>query len=56
MVEWAKKMQLLGAGEILLTSMDRDGQKNGFDLQLTRLVTDALEIPVIELRAVRCVL
>jgi len=46
-VEWAKKMQTLGAGEILLTSMDRDGQKNGFDLQLTRAVTDALEIPVI---------
>jgi len=46
-VEWAKKMQDLGAGEILLTSMDRDGQKNGFDLALTRAVTDALEIPVI---------
>ncbi len=46
-VEWAKNMQSLGAGEILLTSMDRDGQKNGFDLALTRLVTDALEIPVI---------
>lgn len=46
-VEWAKKMQTLGAGEILLTSMDRDGQKNGFDLKLTRAVTDALEIPVI---------
>ncbi|MBI5438325.1 MAG: imidazole glycerol phosphate synthase subunit HisF [Nitrosomonadales bacterium] len=46
-VEWAKKMQCLGAGEILLTSMDRDGQKNGFDLPLTRAVTDALEIPVI---------
>ncbi len=46
-VEWAKKMQHLGAGEILLTSMDRDGQKNGFDLALTRAVTDALEIPVI---------
>ena len=46
-VEWAKKMQSLGAGEILLTSMDRDGQKNGFDLTLTRAVTDALEIPVI---------
>jgi cyclase len=44
---WAKKMQSLGAGEILLTSMDRDGQKNGFDLALTRAVTDALEIPVI---------
>lgn len=46
-VEWAKKMQGLGAGEILLTSMDRDGQKNGFDLALTRAVTDALEIPLI---------
>ncbi len=46
-VEWAKEMQRLGAGEILLTSMDRDGQKSGFDLQLTRAVTDALEIPVI---------
>ncbi len=46
-VEWAKKMQSLGAGEILLTSMDRDGQKSGFDLLLTRRVTDALEIPVI---------
>jgi len=46
-VEWAKKMQSLGAGEILLTSMDRDGQKNGFDLALTRAVTDALDIPVI---------
>ena len=46
-VEWAKNMQRLGAGEILLTSMDRDGQKNGFDLALTHAVTDALEIPVI---------
>ncbi len=46
-VEWASKMQSLGAGEILLTSMDRDGQKTGFDLALTRAVTDALEIPVI---------
>ena len=46
-VEWAKSMQRLGAGEILLTSMDRDGQKNGFDLALIRAVTDALEIPVI---------
>ncbi len=46
-VEWAKKMQGLGAGEILLTSMDRDGQKSGFDLPLTRAVTDALDIPVI---------
>ena len=46
-VAWASKMQQLGAGEILLTSMDRDGQKNGFDLALTRAVADALEIPVI---------
>ncbi|CAH1199411.1 imidazole glycerol phosphate synthase subunit HisF [Candidatus Nitrotoga sp. BS] len=46
-VEWAKKMQALGAGEILLTSMDRDGSKIGYDLQLTRAVTDALEIPLI---------
>jgi len=46
-VEWAQKMQGLGAGEILLTSMDQDGQKKGFDLKLTRAVTDALEIPVI---------
>jgi cyclase len=46
-VEWACKMQGFGAGEILLTSMDRDGQKTGFDLELTRAVTDALEIPVI---------
>ena len=46
-VEWAQKMQNLGAGEILLTSMDQDGQKKGFDLALTRAVTDALEIPVI---------
>ncbi|MDD4928883.1 MAG: imidazole glycerol phosphate synthase subunit HisF [Gallionella sp.] len=46
-VEWSTKMQRLGAGEILLTSMDRDGQKKGFDLALTRLVTDALDIPVI---------
>jgi cyclase len=46
-VQWALKMQALGAGEILLTSMDQDGQKQGFDLALTRAVTDALEIPVI---------
>ena len=46
-VEWARKIQELGAGEILLTSMDRDGQKNGFDLVLTRSITDALDIPVI---------
>ena len=46
-IEWAKKMQRLGAGEILLTSMDKDGQKSGFDLSLTHAVTEALEIPVI---------
>ncbi|MEE8150857.1 MAG: imidazole glycerol phosphate synthase subunit HisF, partial [Nitrosomonadaceae bacterium] len=46
-VEWAKEMQLLGAGEILLTSMDRDGTRNGFNLALTRAVSDALDIPVI---------
>ncbi|CAH1906501.1 imidazole glycerol phosphate synthase subunit HisF [Candidatus Nitrotoga sp. HW29] len=46
-VEWATKMQALGAGEILLTSMDRDGSKIGYDLQLVRAVTDALEIPLI---------
>ena len=46
-IEWAIKMQTLGAGEILLTSMDRDGSKIGFDLALTRAVSNALEIPVI---------
>lgn len=46
-VEWAAKVCSLGAGEILLTSMDRDGTKNGFDLGLTRAVSDAVHIPVI---------
>ena len=46
-LEWAIKMQTLGAGEILLTSIDRDGSKIGFDLALTRAVSNALEIPVI---------
>jgi len=46
-IDWAKKMQALGAGEILLTSMDRDGTKVGFDLPLTRAVSDAVSIPVI---------
>ena len=46
-VEWAQKIAFLGAGEILLTSMDRDGTKNGFDLGLTRAVSDAVSIPVI---------
>jgi imidazole glycerol-phosphate synthase subunit HisF len=40
-------MQALGAGEILLTSMDRDGTRNGFDLELTRAVSDAVDVPVI---------
>ncbi len=46
-VEWARKMQNLGAGEILLTSMDRDGTRKGFDLALTRAVADAVDVPVI---------
>ncbi|WP_369795111.1 imidazole glycerol phosphate synthase subunit HisF [Azoarcus sp. KH32C] len=46
-IEWAKKVAALGAGEILLTSMDRDGTKIGFDLALTRAVSDAVSIPVI---------
>ncbi|MBO5998181.1 MAG: imidazole glycerol phosphate synthase subunit HisF [Lachnospiraceae bacterium] len=46
-VEWAKKACGLGAGEILLTSMDADGTKNGYDLELTKLVSDAVSIPVI---------
>jgi len=46
-IEWAQKVESLGAGEILLTSMDRDGTKNGFDLALTRAVADAVSIPVI---------
>jgi cyclase len=46
-VEWAKKMVEYGAGEILLTSMDRDGTKIGFDLELTRAISDAVNVPVI---------
>ncbi|WP_166263887.1 imidazole glycerol phosphate synthase subunit HisF [Marinobacter caseinilyticus] len=46
-VEWAKKMTALGAGELLLTSMDRDGTKVGFDLGLTRAISDAVSVPVI---------
>jgi cyclase len=46
-VEWARRMDEYGAGEILLTSMDRDGTKDGFDLALTRAVADAVRIPVI---------
>ncbi len=46
-VEWAARMAQMGAGEILLTSMDRDGTRDGFDLALTRAVADAVPIPVI---------
>ncbi len=46
-IEWAQKMEGLGAGEILLTSMDRDGTKNGFDLGVTRNISEAVNIPVI---------
>ena len=46
-IEWAKRGQELGAGEILLTSMDADGTKAGFDLEMTRAVTEAVTIPVI---------
>ncbi len=46
-VEWAREMTAQGAGEILLTSMDRDGTKSGFDLALTRAVSDAVSVPVI---------
>ena len=46
-VSWAKKVVSLGAGEILLTSMDRDGTQTGYDLELTRRVSDAVEVPVI---------
>ena len=46
-VEWAKKMEALGAGEILLTSMDRDGTGEGYDIALTRAIADAVRVPVI---------
>jgi cyclase len=46
-VEWARKVAGLGAGEILLTSMDRDGTKDGFDVELTRAISEAVSIPVI---------
>ena len=46
-VDWAKRMTELGAGEILLTSMDRDGTKQGFDIALTRAIADAVTVPVI---------
>lgn len=46
-VEWAREVQALGAGEILLTSMDKDGTKDGYDLELTKAVSQAVSIPVI---------
>lgn len=46
-IEWAQKMEQLGVGELLLTSMDRDGTKSGFDLALTRAVSDAVTVPVV---------
>jgi cyclase len=46
-VEWAVEAERLGAGEILLTSMDHDGEKNGYGLELTRTVSEAVGIPVI---------
>jgi cyclase len=46
-VKWAEKMEELGAGEILLTSMDRDGTKDGYDIELTRTISEAVSIPVI---------
>ena len=46
-VRWAKRCEKLGAGEILLTSMDADGTKDGFDLDLTRTITNVVKIPVI---------
>ncbi len=53
-VEWAKKMVDLGAGEILLTSMDKDGTKSGFDLALTRAISEAVSVPVIASGGVGC--
>ena len=46
-IEWAEEMTAYGAGELLLTSMDRDGTKNGFDLNLTSRISDAVNVPVI---------
>ena len=46
-VEWVKKMESYGAGEILLTSMDRDGTRDGYDLQLTKTVSESVSIPII---------
>jgi len=46
-VKWSKKMEVLGAGEIMLTSMDKDGTKDGYDIELTRAISEAVSIPVI---------
>ena len=46
-LDWSRKVSQLGAGEILLTSMDRDGTKDGFDLELTKMVSDSIPIPVV---------
>ena len=46
-VRWAKKMEEFGAGEIMLTSMDKDGTKDGYDIELTRAISEAVSIPVI---------
>lgn len=46
-IQWAQRMETYGAGEILLTSMDRDGTKNGYDIELTRSISEAVNIPVI---------
>ena len=46
-LDWAKRMEFLGAGELLLTSMDRDGTQKGFDLELTQMIADAVKIPLI---------
>jgi imidazole glycerol-phosphate synthase subunit HisF len=53
-IAWARQAEALGAGEILLTSMDRDGTRNGFDLLLTRTVSDSVSIPVIASGGVGC--
>ena len=46
-IEWAKKVEKFGAGEILLTSIDKDGRKKGYDLKLTREISEGINIPVI---------
>ena len=53
-ISWAKNIEKRGAGEILLTSMDRDGTKNGFDLELTSKISSAVNIPVIASGGVGC--